>query len=76
MTLEELKNKKVTVTILNPTFSLYEDLGETILNDFIEEQKDEGYSDEELIRNIIDTHYCTTDDLIGTLEDFEVKIHD
>ena len=44
MTLEELKSKKVTIT-LNKTIVLGEDIFEDELSELLEDQEDENYSD-------------------------------
>lgn len=77
MTLEELKNKKVTIT-LNKTLLLLEDLGKTCLDDLIEDQKNEGYSDKELIETILLYYYNNKEDIDNTIEfeDYNINIHD
>lgn len=77
MTLDELKNKKVTIT-LEKSFHLGEDLGEEILSEELEDQSDYNLSDEEVINNIICNYYsshCDLEDVIDS-DDFKVTIHD
>lgn len=77
MTLEELKNKKVTIT-LNKTFLLDEDFLEDVLESYIETQEEMGLSDEELLNDIIFNNYGTLDDLENYVEidDYNINIHD
>lgn len=77
MILEELLNKKVTIT-LNKTFRLGDDLSNDILSDELEDQLEYNLSNEELINNIILNYYsthCDLDDVIDS-DDFKVTIHD
>lgn len=77
MTLEELLNKKVTIT-LNKTFRLGDDLSNEILSDELEDQLEYNLSNEELINNIILNYYSTHYDLDDVIDsdDFKVTIHD
>lgn len=76
MTLEELKNKKVTITV-NKTLTLGKDILETFLSNMLEEQKEENYSDEELLEAIKNRCYCKDDldDILGFI-DYKITIHD
>ncbi len=76
MTLEELKNKKVTITV-NKTIVLGEDLDVLTLRDCIEDQKDKGWSDKELLDHIQFVWYDTVDDIVDSVgRDYKVTIHD
>lgn len=77
MTLEELQNKKVTIT-LNKTFCLGDDLPMESLIDKLEDQKYENLSNEQILNKIIDDCYGSSSDLDDVIEygDFKVTIHD
>ena len=74
MTLEELQNKKVTITV-NKTFSLGDDLDDEALR---EEFESTELCDEEFLNNLIENYYSSWSDLEDILErqDFKVTIHD
>lgn len=77
MTLEELKNKKVTLT-LNKTFVLGEDLSTSILKEKLEDKEKEGFSDETLLNELIEDFYSSWGDFSDILDSDEIKvtIHD
>lgn len=77
MTLEELRNKKITVTV-DKTITLGEDLNSEMLSNMLEDQIEENYSDKELLDAILYTYYSSNSDLDGILdfEDYEITIHD
>lgn len=73
MTLEELKSKKVTIT-LNKTIVLGEDIFEDELSELLEDQEDENYSDKELLEIIKDRFYGCDGDLANSIDFDEYKI--
>lgn len=73
MTLEELKSKKVTIT-LNKTIVLGEDIFEDELSELLEDQEDENYSDKELLEIIKDRFYGCDGDLANSIDFGEYKI--
>lgn len=73
MTLEELKSKKVTIT-LNKTIVLGEDILEDELSELLEDQEDENYSDKELLEIIKDRFYGCDGDLANSIDFYEYKI--
>lgn len=77
MTLEELRKKKVVIT-LNKTFELNNDLSDYILKSLLEYQKDSGRSDEEILKKVIEYYYNSHSDLDNILEfdDYKITIHD
>lgn len=71
MTLEELLNKKVLISVKEKTLRLGDYYGEDYLRDLME--SDEGeYSDEEILNNVIDDMYETVYDFIDT-DDISIK---
>lgn len=77
MTLEELLEKKVTIT-LNKTFKLHDDLDIEVIEWLLEDQKDLGWSDEEILKKVIEYYYDSHSDLDDILEfdDYKITIHD
>lgn len=77
MTLEELQNKKVTITV-NKTFNLEDDLGLESLKYRLEDQECWDKSDNVIIEEIIEDYYSSWSDFEDILEgqDFKVTIHD
>lgn len=77
MTLEELKNKKVTIT-MNKTFNLEDDLGLESLKYRLEDKECWNKSDDTIIEEIIEDYYSSWSDFEDLLEgqDFKVTIHD
>lgn len=75
MTLEELKNKKITIT-LDKTIVLGEDMGNEILSYLLEDQKEENYSDEELLDMVKNNYYSSISDIedIVDFEDYNITI--
>lgn len=75
MTLEELKNKKITIT-LDKTIVLGEDMGNEILSYLLEDQKEENYSNEELLDMIKNNYYSSMSDMedIVDFEDYNITI--
>ena len=73
MTLEELKQKVVTITV-QKNIVLGEDLQEEWLKKYIEE---EFVSDEELLKTLIENEYDYSglDDVLD-YDDYKVTIHD
>lgn len=77
MTLEELQNKKVTIT-LEKSFRLGDDLNSEILSEELQDQLDYNLTNEEVINTIICNYYsshCDLEDVIDS-DDFKVTIHD
>lgn len=74
MTLEELQNKKVTITV-NKTFSLGDDLGYGFLRERFESTELCG---KEFLDYLIENYYSSWSDFEDILEgqDFKVTIHD
>lgn len=74
MTVEELQNKKVTVTV-NKTFILGNDLDYESLREELESTK---LCDKEFLNYLIENYYSTWCDFEDILEgqDFKVTIHD
>lgn len=69
MTLDELKNKRIILAVSGKTsFSLDEDLSDETLQDILDTQEDNVFTDEELLDYIIDTYY-DTDDFVGNYAD-------
>lgn len=77
MTLEELKSKKVTIT-LNKTIVLGENVTEKILFYLLENQVGKNYSNEELLDIIKNNYYSSIEDIedVVNFEDYNVTIHD
>lgn len=77
MTLKELQNKKVTITV-NKTFRLGDDLSSEILSEELQDQLDYNLTNEEVINNILFHYFSSSSDLeeIVESEDFKVTIHD
>lgn len=74
MTLEELQNKKVTITV-NKTFSLGDDLGYEFLRERFESAE---LCEKEFLDYLIENYYSSWSDFEDILEgqDFKVTIHD
>lgn len=71
MTLEELSNKKVLISVKEKTLRLGDYYNEDYLEDLME--TDEGeYSDEEILNIVIDDMYETVYDFIDT-DDISIK---
>lgn len=71
MTLEELSNNKVLISVKEKTFRLGDYYCEDYLRDLME--SDEGeYSDEEILNIVIDDMYETVYDFIDT-DDISIK---
>lgn len=71
MTLEELLNKKVLISVKEKTLRLGDYYNEDYLKDLME--TDEGeYSDEEILNIVIDDMYETVYDFIDT-DDISIK---
>lgn len=77
MTLEELQNKKVTITV-NKTFRLGDDLSSEILFEELQDQLDYNLTNEEVINNILSHYFSSNSDLEEIIEsdDFKVTIYD
>lgn len=77
MTLEELKSKKVTIT-LNKTIVLGENVAEKILFYLLENQVGKNYSNEEILDIIKNNYYSSIEDIedVVNFEDYNVTIHD
>ena len=77
MTLEELKSKKVTIT-LNKTIVLGENVTEKILFYLLENQVGRNYSNEELLDIIKNNFYSSIEDIedVVNFEDYNITIHD
>lgn len=77
MTLEELQNKKVTITV-NKTFNLEDDLGLESLKYRLDDKEYWNKSDDTVIEEIIEDYYSSWSDFEDILEgqDFKVTIHD
>ena len=77
MTLEELKSKKVTIT-LNKTIVLGENVTEKILFYLLENQVGKNYSNEELLDIIKNNFYSSIEDIedVVNFEDYNITIHD
>lgn len=77
MTLEELKSKKVTIT-LNKTIVLEENVAEKILFYLLENQVGKNYSNKELLDIIKNNYYSSIEDIedVVNFEDYNVTIHD
>lgn len=77
MTLEELQNKKVTIT-LEKSFRLGDDLNPEILSEELQDQLDYNLTNEEVINNILFHYFSSSSDLEEIVEsdDFKVTIHD
>lgn len=69
MTLKELLNKKVLISVKEKTLRLGDYYGEDYLRDLMEEGE---YFDEEILNNIIDDMYETVYDFIDT-DDISIK---
>ena len=77
MTLEELKSKKVTIT-LNKTIVLGENVAEKILFYLLENQVGKNYSNKELLDIIKNNYYSSIEDIedVVNFEDYNVTVHD
>lgn len=77
MTLEELKSKKVTIT-LTKTIVLGENVAEKILFYLLENQVGKNYSNKELLDIIKNNYYSSIEDIedVVNFEDYNVTVHD
>lgn len=75
MTLEELKEKKVTILINKEvTFFLGEDMPEDFLKEYLEEQVEENFTDSELLSYIKESSYSVYDILDWIDFDYDMNI--
>ena len=77
MTLEELLEKKITIT-LNKTFKIHDDLNIENVEWLLKDQKYLGLSDEEVLKKVIECYYDSHSNLDNVLEfdDYKITIHD
>lgn len=77
MTLEELQNKKVTIT-LEKSFKLGNDLPEELLSSRLKDQKLEDLSNEVFLNMLVKDYYSLWTDFEDVIDsnDFKVTIHD